>query len=288
MNERLLRFERWLFEEAGEAAANATAVRELMDCGLDLRTAYAHWLAALGGLDLDGSQADRLFFHSRLLPSVCPLCVADFRSNPYLQTVRLPDVAVGSAHFETMRYAPFEPFPCGDLQLATGDALLAPIGFFDEPYSYPALVQHGCEWMAVKPNEIRTMEKAIAAARGRVLTFGLGLGYFAFMASQKEEVVEVTVVDDSADVIALFLRHVLPQFPHVAKVSVTRRDAFRYVVENGFTTRRGDEADTVFVDLWHDVGDGLPLYRRMRDLQPAHSRAQFFYWIEDTMKCYEC
>ena len=42
--------------------------------------------------------------------------------------------------------------------------------------------------MSLKPNEIETMEQPIENANGNILVYGLGLGYFAFMASQKNSV----------------------------------------------------------------------------------------------------
>ncbi len=45
--------------------------------------------------------------------------------------------------------------------------------------------------------------------------------------------------------------------------------------------------DVVFTDLWHDVGDGLPLYRRMRSYEDRLPQSRFLYWIEKTMRCYE-
>ena len=44
--------------------------------------------------------------------------------------------------------------------------------------------------MSLNPYEIRTMENAIITARGKVLTLGLGLGYYAYMVHLKEEVKE--------------------------------------------------------------------------------------------------
>ena len=55
--------------------------------------------------------------------------------------------------------------------------------------------------MLVTPNEVHTMKADIEKAHGKVLTYGLGLGYFPFMTSRKEEVTSVTVVERSSDVI---------------------------------------------------------------------------------------
>lgn len=41
--------------------------------------------------------------------------------------------------------------------------------------------------MTVTPNEIETMKPVIDKAFGRVLTYGLRVGYYVFMVSEKED-----------------------------------------------------------------------------------------------------
>jgi predicted methyltransferase len=74
--------------------------------------------------------------------------------------------------------------------------------------------------MTLLPNETVTTKPAIDKAHGKVLTYGLGLGYFAFMASAKHEVDSVTIVERSADVIELFKTWLLPYFPNKDKIRI--------------------------------------------------------------------
>ena len=106
------------------------------------------------------------------------------------------------------------------------------IGFFRERFAYPAVEQDGREWMAVKPSEIETMRAPIEEATGRVVTFGLGLGYFAYMVSEKPDVTSLDIVERSEEAIALFERHILPQFPNKEKIRIIRSDAFGFLNEN--------------------------------------------------------
>ena len=51
--------------------------------------------------------------------------------------------------------------------------------------------------------------------------------------------------------------------------------------------RRADDGfDFAFADLWHDVGDGLPMYRRLRALEQRNPNTEYAYWIERSMRCY--
>lgn len=81
------------------------------------------------------------------------------------------------------------------------------IGFFDTEFMFPALLENDRIWMTITPNEIETMKEPVDGAFGHVLTFGLGLGYYACMVSEKENVESVTVVDMNEDVIRLFKKY---------------------------------------------------------------------------------
>lgn len=84
----------------------------------------------------------------------------------------------------------------------------------------------------MKPSEIETMRAPIEEATGRVVTFGLGLGYFAYMVSEKPDVTSLDIVERSEEAIALFERNILPQFPNKEKIRIIRSDAFGFLNEN--------------------------------------------------------
>ncbi|SFS94039.1 hypothetical protein [Paenibacillus sp. 453mf] len=60
--------------------------------------------------------------------------------------------------------------------------------------------------------KIETMKEPVEAAFGNALTFGLGLGYYAYMVSEKDNVKSVTVVEANEHVIRLLKEHILPQY----------------------------------------------------------------------------
>lgn len=71
--------------------------------------------------------------------------------------------------------------------------------------------------MSLVMSEIESMEEPLRLARGKVITYGLGLGYYAFMAAQKETVDSVTIVEMNPSIIKIFNDVLLPQFPHKEK-----------------------------------------------------------------------
>ena len=153
------------------------------------------------------------------------------------------------------------------------------IGFFSHSFRYPAVYEKGQEWMAVKPSEIRSMRKPIRYVSGNVITFGLGLGYYTFMVSLKNNVEHITVVERDKSIIDLFQTFILPQFPHKEKVKIIHEDAFKYMKEQ----MPKERYNYAFVDLWHDSRDGLPLYLKAKKLAESIPQTQFLYWVENTL-----
>ncbi|MBO7376487.1 MAG: class I SAM-dependent methyltransferase [Clostridia bacterium] len=255
--------------------------------GGDRRTsafALAHLSAAACGLDVYGNPSDRRFFNRRFLPCFREEPISDYASDSYFGTIEFPSGEQGRWSFGKKVCRPYECFVCGDpdvRRLPGGGFEVSPrIGFFSEEYVFPAVSENGREWMTLMPNETLTTLPAVGASRGRVLTFGLGLGYFAFHASEKDDVGSVTVVERSDDAIKIFRDYLLPQFPHKEKIDIVKADAFE------FAERGMSGYDTVFCDIWHDPSDGVGLYLRMKEYEKKNPGPAYHYWIEKTLKLY--
>jgi hypothetical protein len=99
------------------------------------------------------------------------------------------------------------------------------------------------------------------------------------MASLKEGVKGITVVEWDKDIIHIFERYILPQFPQKGKVEIVAMDAFEYI-----EGKMPDEKfDFAFVDLWHDASDGLDAYLKIKKLEHCSCRTKFIYWAEDSL-----
>ena len=160
-------------------------------------------------------------------------------------------------------------------------ALKMGIATFDKDYIYPSISLYDQEWMSLNQHEIRTMETPIALARGKVLTLGLGLGYFAFMASNKEEVKEVHVVEMDLELIKLFNKYLLPLFPHKEKIHIHKADAYYFIND----IHDGDY-DYIFSDLWQDVSDGVVSYLKLKSVFIHFKKTTCSYWIEGSIIAY--
>ena len=160
-------------------------------------------------------------------------------------------------------------------------ALKMGIGLFDQDYIYPSISLYDQEWMSLNQHEIRTMETPIALARGKVLTLGLGLGYFAFMASNKDEVNEVHIVEMDLELIQLFSKYLLPLFPHKEKIRIHKADAYHFIND----IKDGDY-NYIFSDLWQDVSDGLESYIKLKKAFVSFKHTTCAYWIEGSILSY--
>lgn len=188
---------------------------------------YAAFMAGFCGIHEDDTTINGYFQEAVHL-----LETTKYIDNPYLKNIKFPDTATRHWKFTHYSYRPYEAFICNDIDIDKNLREVPQIGFFRERFAYPAVEQDGREWMAVKPSEIETMRAPIEEATGRVVTFGLGLGYFAYMVSEKPDVTSLDIVERSEEAIALFEEHILPQFPNKGKIRIIRCDAFEFLSEN--------------------------------------------------------
>ena len=252
------------------------------DCDISKEEAYCFTLAASIDLDTEKNPRDAEIFEEYFPDMVHLLKNKDYENNPYLKNIKIPTKKLGKWELCYKTYVPYQAFVFDDPKITRDGKIIPQIGFFEKEFSYPAVLESGTEWMLITPNEINTMRAPISGAHGKVLTYGLGLGYFAYMVSEKESVSSVTIVERDKNAISLFRDIILPQMPRKDKINIICDDAF-YFAE----TRLADsDFDFVFADIWHDPSDGVPAYKRLKETENYLPSADFSYWIEKTLKCY--
>ncbi len=242
--------------------------------------AYVQLMAKHLGLDSRNKQ-DKEMMTKYLFKGVSKLSPASYRDNPYYKNIRVTPVHEGAWELRYEPYEPYEAFIYDDALVDENQNYLerTRMGFFDEPFEFLAVAEKGVTWMSITPNEIETMQKAIDESHGHVVTFGLGLGYFAYMASIKATVASVTIIETNPQIIAMFQKYILPQFPVKEKIRIIRKDAFDYISQ----TMTQSDFDFAFVDLWHGGEDGLPLYLQMKKWERKFPQTKFSYWLETSL-----
>lgn len=250
--------------------------------GFSKEFAFAQLLATELGLDLVDSPADKTLFKRYFLPMIHMLNVDDFKNDSYYRTIKITDTAEENWQLKNQQLKAGEAFVCNDPIVMPDGRIIPQIGFFCDDFSFPAVLENGREWMTLMPNETITSAEAVDGAFGNVLTFGLGLGYFAFKAAEKPNVSAVTVVEKDPSVIKLFSLHILPLIPFAEKITVINDDAFEFA-EREYKTGK---YDFVFTDIWHDPSDGCELYLRMKPYELLNPKAKYVYWLEKTLRLY--
>jgi hypothetical protein len=178
-------------------------------------------------------------------------------------------------------YFPYEGFVSDEIQVDPAHSYREKTSFAysKKPFEFLSLKQKGKTWMSVTPHEINTMTQQVQEAHGKVITFGLGLGYYAFACAEKESVSSVTVIEIDPKIIKIFKERLLPFFPHKGKIRVIQADAFAYARKD----MKKEGFDYAFVDLWHLPEDGLPMYLKMRPCEKANPKTEFSYWVEPSL-----
>lgn len=209
--------------------------------------------------------------------------VEDFMNNPYFKNIDFYEKHQGDYELRYNEFMPYEvDIYSPPKRLPQMHIDIPRVSCFTHTLKYPAIGQTSIKstWMSVTPNEVYTMSDAISNAKGKVLTLGCGMGYFAYMASLKNEVESVTIVEIEQDIIDLFEKHILPQFQHKEKITIIKEDAVEYMKE-----LTDGEFDYCFADIWIGIEDIAP-YFSIKEIGRKLRKTKIDYWIEESFAIY--
>lgn len=213
--------------------------------------------------------------------SICNIAKIDrldvntYKNDVYYKAIKNITAKESNWQFITLKYEPFEGFVWNELEIDKFTyAEHTPIGYFEQEFTYPAVLEGDTIWMSIIPHEIETMKEPIKNAKGRVLVLGLGLGYYLFHILNKKDVVSIDVIENDKRIISLFNKYLINLFPHVEKLNIIFDDGIEYL------KKTNKQYDYIFSDIWHNVGDGEILYLKIKSLEKRFPTAKFDYWIE--------
>lgn len=226
-------------------------------------------------LNLSGKE-DKYFYDTRILSSIKEIDGKDYLNN-YYRTHILPKPFKNKEYELTyLSFKPYQLLPYDDIDIKDNFIEVSKIGYFNKPFKYLVVNKNDVTWMSTDPNEINTMKETIESSHGNVLAFGLGLGYFPIMSAIKENVKKVVIIEKDPIIIEIFKKHILPLFEYKDKIEIVEDDAFEY------TKKDLSKFDYLFIDIWHNPEDGLPLYMRfVRLLKNKHLEVN--YWLEKSI-----
>lgn len=228
-------------------------------------------------LELDDSDKENVeFINTYIGDNLIKLNDSIFNSNPYFNKVRPSLKKMGEYELTLDHFYKNQSFAYDDVIIDEDFREISQIGYFDHKVSFLALSHKGEIWMNISPNEINTMQPSIDEASGDVLVYGLGLGYYPFMVALKDDVKSITIIERDEKIINIFKENLFPHFINKDKIKIIKSDAFEY------QKNHKEKYDYVFVDLWHNPIDGLPMYLKFKELE--QDKEKYFYWLETGIK----
>ncbi len=202
-----------------------------------------------------------------------------FLDNDYVKAFKNISFIKDDYKLEFKKYKPYEIFISDDIEIKDNYKEITNLGYFNNEFQYLTLSYKNEIWMLITPNEINTMSKQIAVAKGNVLTFGLGLGYYQFMISLKENVNNIYIVEKDKNIIDIFSKFILPRFQYKNKIKIINEDALIFIKKDILKYN----FDFLFLDLYHNPNDGLEFYLRFKILENKFPQATFSYWLNDSL-----
>ena len=200
----------------------------------------------------------------------------DYINNPYLQNINFKDVKLKDFSYETVTIEKGYLFNIDEIQddknKELNDYMI--LRAYKQDTDMMFLKQGKQEWMMASISEFKTNDPYAKKAHGNIITFGLGIGYFIYMASLNENVKSITVIEKSKEVIELF-NQIKDQFPN-KDINIINGDAFDY-----FNEQYLKQFDYIYVDIYQNNIDGRTMIEKLLEQYlPPYDKCNF--WIENS------
>ena len=200
----------------------------------------------------------------------------DYIDNPYLKNINFKDIKLKDFSYETVTIEKGYLFNIDEIQddknKELNDYMI--LRAYKQDTDMMFLKQGKQEWMMASISEFRTNDPYAKKAHGNIITFGLGIGYFVYMASLNENVKSITVIEKSKEVIELF-NQIKDQFPN-KDINIINGDAFDY-----FNEQYLKQFDYIYVDIYQNNIDGRNMIEKLlKQYLPPYDKCNF--WIENS------
>jgi hypothetical protein len=201
-----------------------------------------------------------------------------FKLNPYYQAVPFQSSKTHGVQVNTMTFVANRLFNLlsvvDDPNQSLNDSMV--LRALDKPLTTNILMKNNEVWMMNVPSESMTIDPVAKIVSGRVLTFGLGIGYFVFMASLNPQVTSIDVVEYDLNVIEYFKEYLLPYFPKKINITIHHDDAKKWMSKSLI------EYDHIFVDTYQNEQDGFYWWNKGCELIKKEHK-YVHYWIEPSI-----
>jgi hypothetical protein len=149
------------------------------------------------------------------------------------------------------------------------------LGYCKSDFIYPCIRVENYLYYFVSPEVINKYEHMVSVSEGNILCLGLGIGYFPYMVSLKDNVDSITIVEKDPELIDLFTSQILPQFENKNKIKIIKADPLNYIhklKENDF--------NYCMVDISANPSESLKSYIYIKRLEKRLKNINFIYYDE--------
>lgn len=255
-------------------------VLEFMDLfQMSEKEAVLELLAANLGFDFVEHPEHRALFHRVFGQNFELLDSSIINDDEYMKCIRKKKMKYGAFQMEWLEFKPYELMFIDDVQTEQDGVLRISVGCFRESVSYPMLFENGVEWMSVVPSEINTMRPCLEKMHGKILVLGLGMGYFVYHASQKQDVKNICAIEISKDLIEWFQSEVMNEFEQKEKIQLIHMDALQ-----ALETLDLNEFDCVFADIWHNGLDGAKWVKQFEPVLKKYPHITWVNWLNSSIE----
>lgn len=208
-----------------------------------------------------------------------------YLNNEYYKNVLLSKINIENPAYKLYykKFGCYEGFIYKDIEVDDDFREINKFAYFKEPFEFIALDKNDVTWMSITPHEINTMEKEIDNAKGNVVIYGLGLGYFLYRVLNKKEVNKVVVIEKDNEIIDIFNKYLKPQFKNLGKLEIIKDDALKFN-ELIYKDNSKYKFNYSFMDLYHNPVDAL--YPYINFLKNERDDIKYDYWIEESILAY--
>lgn len=203
----------------------------------------------------------------------------NFLNNPYIKNIKLNNISKhDNIHVVDGCYLKNEVLFINTLSRDRNFRYIPSLGIINHDIHFPVLKENHTTWMSIAPSEIITNKSYIDEMKGNILVFGLGLGYFSYMCSLKDNIKSITIVESNKYIIEIFKEYILPQFNSNIPIKIIEDDCKDLYVNKDFMNK----FSSAFIDIWNDTISGIKLYGFFRENEDGLN-LKISYWLERDM-----
>ena len=205
-----------------------------------------------------------------------------YLNNPFYQKMDLEKQAYNNLEIDYSYIESYELYMLDEIDKYFDGRLFAQVGFSEDFLKCLTIYDKGKVLDRFSPLLVNASIIPLEKAKGKVAIFGLGIGYFAYMAHLKEKVKQITIYESNGDLIDLFKKYFLGKFDHKEKIKIVKKDPLS-VLKN---MNSEINANFIYINLWNNLEDGLKEYPRYQQLERIRIDAKTMYYLEESIKVF--